>query len=51
MVLGLGLSIAVLGVLSTGPRALATARRAAALFPELDQQPAGRPAAVGTAPR
>jgi len=46
MVLGLGLGIAGLGVLSTGSRALATARRAAALFPEVDQ-PAGQPAVRG----
>ncbi|HEU5421030.1 MAG TPA: MFS transporter [Streptosporangiaceae bacterium] len=42
MVLALGVGIGVLGLVSTGQRALATAKRAAALFPELDQ-PTGRP--------
>lgn len=36
LVLGLGLSILVLGLLSTGRRALRTAERAAALFDEVD---------------
>jgi hypothetical protein len=37
MVLGLGLGILVLGLLSTGRRALGTAGRAAALFEEVDR--------------
>nr|WP_255706286.1 MFS transporter [Microtetraspora sp. AC03309] len=37
MVLGLGVGILVLGLLSTGRRAMATAGRAAALFEEVDQ--------------
>jgi hypothetical protein len=41
MVLGLGLGIMVLGLLSTGRWALGTARRAAALFEEVDR--GGRP--------
>lgn len=36
MVLGLGIAIAVLGWISTGPRAKSTASRAAALFDEVD---------------
>jgi hypothetical protein len=49
LVLGLGVGILVLGLLSTGQRALATAGRAAALFEEVDRgaelravAPAGR---------
>lgn len=38
MLLGLGAGIAVLGLVSTGPRAAATARRAAALFEDLEGQ-------------
>lgn len=37
MVLGLGVGIAALGLLSTGRRALGTAVRAAALFEEVDR--------------
>ena len=37
MVLGLGVGILVLGLLSTGRRAMATASRAAALFEEVDR--------------
>jgi hypothetical protein len=37
LVLGLGASIGVLGLVSTGRRALATAGRAAALFGEVDR--------------
>jgi hypothetical protein len=37
MVLGLGLGILVLGLVSTGRRARGTAARAAALFEEVDR--------------
>jgi hypothetical protein len=37
LVLGLGVAILVLGLLSTGPWALASAARAAALFEEVDR--------------
>jgi EmrB/QacA subfamily drug resistance transporter len=43
LVLGLGVVIAVLGLLSTGRRALATAGRAAALFEDVSQGVAARP--------
>ncbi len=48
MVLGLGAGIAVLGLLSTGPWALGTARRAAALFGELDRGADLQTARVGS---
>ena len=38
LVLGLGLGILLLGLLSTAPRALRTAARAAALFERVDQR-------------
>jgi hypothetical protein len=38
MILGLGAGILVLGLVSTGRRAAGTARRAAALFEDLDDQ-------------
>jgi EmrB/QacA subfamily drug resistance transporter len=46
MVLGLGVGILVLGLVSTGPWALATAGRAAALFEEVDRGPEPRTAAL-----
>jgi EmrB/QacA subfamily drug resistance transporter len=46
MVLGLGIGIAALGLLSTSRPALATAARAATLFESLDGTPEPRPAAV-----
>ena len=49
MVLGLGLGILVLGLLSTGRWASGTARRAAALFEELDR--GGGPRTVSPDPR
>ena len=42
LVIGLGAGIVVLGLLSTGRRAAATAARAAALFPEAENGPANR---------
>jgi MFS family permease len=47
LVLGLGAGIAALGLLSTGRRALDTARRAAALFEEVDR---GRGSPDGRSP-
>ncbi|WP_438489457.1 MFS transporter [Streptomyces sp. S186] len=46
MVLGLGLAVVVLAVLSTGRRASATAVRAARTFEEVDGAPAPAPAAA-----
>ena len=46
MVLGLGVGILALGLLSTGPWALDTAGRAAALFEEVDRGPDPRTAAL-----
>jgi len=48
MVLGLGLGILVLGLVSTGRWALGTAARAAALFEEMDRGAAPRAAAPST---
>jgi len=48
MVLGLGLGILVLGLVSTGRWALGTAARAAALFEEMDRGAAPRAAAPAT---
>jgi MFS family permease len=51
LVLGLGVGIAALGLISTGRWAQGTARRAAALFEHLERgsQPAGTPARVQAA--
>jgi len=47
MVLGLGVALVILGLLSTGRWALATADRAATLFEGLDQDAAPRTAPLG----
>jgi hypothetical protein len=47
MVAGLGLGIVALGLVSTAPRAQGTAKRAAALFEQVDQGADLRPAPAG----